>query len=714
MVRLYKVPNAKKSRPYPGNASILAGIAARMAAFPASHRRCTVAALLVWQMLLTPVLLPTSVTAQSASADLTPIAVIQGTGPASSFGEQEVTTWGLVTGVTDDGFYLQDPVGDGDPKTSDGIFAFTYDPPRVTVGECVQVAAEVAEYYAKTELNWLTAITPSASCAVDAVTPVALPTLRPGDDPVVTFEAFEGMVVQLDELPALVHGPTKRFEGGEQEVAFLPLQWQRYFGMAHLFHDQAATSGLLYLSNRLGATLPAMQWGDLLQATSSVLVGVLDYNFGKYQLLLLPDQSLTVTANETVAQSLPPARPDEYGICSFNLHGFGQGTAQFPDPADYDAALRQRAQLIAAQLGGCTVIALQETGSPADAQALAQTLTTEHGLAYSALAIEGPSSYESEFPLTNSILVDSARVTVELTESVAGCDSQDFDIVNPGVCDTGEYPIFDRPPLLAKLDVNGSADAPWTSGETVWVINNHWKSKSGDEVANARLRAAQASAVAERVQTILASDPAAQVVVLGDLNDFYGGETVATLQSATDMFHPYAWLPPLQRYTYIFNGAAQVLDHALVTPNLAPQLSLVEILHIQADTPTGDSPLAHSDHDPVVLRLRPGGAAAIGGTLQWGQIAVSASDNSGNVVAQTVTDANGEYRLWGLPLGRVMLQFSAPAWIKVDAPTQTLTQLVDTTAGMTTPDVPAMRHATAITGAWVALNTPWLADALID
>ena len=665
-------------------------------------------ALLACQLVSAPVLWPQMATAQGDG--IIAISAIQGAGAASALNEQDVITWGVVTALTEDGFYLQDPVGDGDPSTSDGIYAFTYDAPVVAVGDCVQVQAEVAEYYAKTELNWLTTISPSAACGAVTVTPLPLPTLRPGDDPAAIFEPLEGMVVRLDAMSGVVHGPTKQYSSGEEELAFLPTHWQRYFGPVHLFQGQAATSGLLYLSNRLGMTLPDAQWRDLLHVGDGGLVGVLDYNFGKYQLLPLPNQSLTVAANGAVENALPPLRADEFGVCSYNLHGLGKGSAQFPDAAGYEAALQQRAGFIAGELAGCTVIALQETGNPGDALRLAETLGRDFGLAYRGLAIEGPASYEPEFPLTNSLLVDASRVRVEAVESVAGCAAQDYGIVAPGACPLGAYPLFDRPPLLAKLIVDGPPDAPWPSATTLWVINNHWKSKAGDESANARLRAAQANAVAERVQAIVAVDPAAQVVVLGDLNDFYKGEAVTALQSATGLFHPYEWLSPLDRYTYIFNGAAQVLDHALVTPNLITQLSLVEIRHLQADTPTGDSPLAQSDHDPIVLRIRPGGAAMVGGMLHWGQIAVSASDGSNALIAQSITDAAGEYRLWGLATGRITLQFTAPEWVVLDAPQQTL----DIDAGMVTPTGPNARHATAITGAWVALNTPWLADALLD
>ena len=43
------------------------------------------------------------------------------------------------------------------------------------------------------------------------------------------------------------------------------------------------------------------------------------------------------------------------------------GGGQIADDARYAAEVRRRARTIAEQLGGCTVIGLQETGRPADA-----------------------------------------------------------------------------------------------------------------------------------------------------------------------------------------------------------------------------------------------------------------------------------------------------------------------------------------------------------
>jgi hypothetical protein len=353
---------------------------------------------------------------------------------------------------------------------------------------------------------------------------------------------------------------------------------------------------------------------------------------------------------------------------------------------------------------------------------LAAKLTTDFGLGYSALSLPGPTSDAPDFPLTNSILIDSARVQTETLEAVAGCSAQDFGVDAPGVCPAGEFPVFERPPLLARLVVGGSPGTPWPNTASLWVIDNHWKSKSGDENANIPLRAAQATAVAARVQAVTAADPDAQIVVLGDLNDYYDGAAVSTLQSATPLIHAYQWLPALDRYSYNFNGAAQVLDHLLVTPNLAPQLSLVRILHLYSDAPTGDSTLAHSDHDPVIVYVRPTGAALISGRLNWEGIELNATDGSGTLLAQATTDANGDFRLWGLPLGKATLQLNAPDWIVLDDPahlfsrplSHPLTWSVDAVAGVQTPALPRVRHTTAMTGAWLALSTPWLADTLIQ
>ena len=652
----------------------------------------------------------------------TPIPAIQGAGSASPRQGERVNTFGVVTGRLDDGFYLQDLLGDGNPATSDGIFVYTYSPPPVEVGDCVSVyGATVEEFYAKTELNRADAITPAAGCG--AVAPVALPWVRPGQAAPAIWEAYEGMLVHVaGEM--VVQGPAKHFAGGEWEIGVMAAAFQQQLGPGHLFHDtlvdgEAAAAGLLFLSNQLGATLPAASWSDRL-TTTAPQVGILDYNFGKYQLLVAPGQTLghLPAADFTVPEPRVPERPDEYSVCSFNLHGMGRGSAQYADAEAYSQALRARARVIAEQLGGCTLVALQETGTPEDAAALAAALGTAHGLAYAAVALDGPLSADDEFPLTNSFLLRSDRVQLVASEAIQACAAQDYGLFAPGACAAGRYPVFDRPPLAIQVRIDG----PWSAPQTIWLINNHWKSKSGDEAANARLRAAQAGAVADYAAALLRADPGAQLIVLGDLNDFYQGEAVSLLTGSDGpgLINLHAYVPPLARYTYIFNGAAQVLDHVLVTPGLATQLADLRVLHSQADIAMSTDPSSPrvSDHDPIYVRLRPGGAAALAGSTGIGGVVVTAQPTqpvSASVAMQTTSDASGEVRLWGLAPGSVTLEVTLPDYAQfVDAPAgDGQPFIVELAPGVQRVDLPQARHRTARNGARLALATHALVARLV-
>ena len=74
------------------------------------------------------------------------IMAIQGEGHHSAFVGQPVITTGIVTAVDTNGFYLQDPTGDGNARTSDGIFIKTAAAPTVKVGDALSLTGVVGEY----------------------------------------------------------------------------------------------------------------------------------------------------------------------------------------------------------------------------------------------------------------------------------------------------------------------------------------------------------------------------------------------------------------------------------------------------------------------------------------------------------------------------------------------------------------------------------------
>ena len=95
------------------------------------------------------------------------------------------------------------------------------------------------------------------------------------------------------------------------------------------------------------------------------------------------------------------------------------------------------------------------------------------------------------------------------------------------------------------------------------------------------------------------------MLVLGDLNDFEFSETVKVLERGADRAGPRARrsvaasCPQDERYSYIFQGNGQVLDHILVSPALLlqgpPDLDSVHINTEFADQV--------SDHDPPITRF---------------------------------------------------------------------------------------------------------------
>ncbi|HXF63565.1 MAG TPA: endonuclease/exonuclease/phosphatase family protein [Caldilineaceae bacterium] len=660
-------------------------------------------ALLCWALLSLSPPAPLLAQATTGDADLTPIYAIQGDGVASPLAGRRVSARGLVTGLTLDGFFLQDPVGDSDPATSDGLFIYTWERPTVAVGQCVAVRGGlVEEYYGKTELNRVQAIEPAHACGADGLRAVAFPLPTLEEAPLAHYESLEGMLVQTPPFSGIVLGPYRWIARGQNELALLPAHLAPYIAGPRLFHDHpAAQTALLYLSGRVSLLLPDAAAGMAVRVEPPGLTAILDYSFDRYRLLPLTSQPLQTIGHLPRPPVVEPAGDADFTVCSLNLNGLGQGREQHIHPEEYRSALFLHARVIAQTLQGCTIVALQETGTPADAAALAEELASTFRLTYTATALPGPASADPDFPLTNSLLTRRERVEVVEARLSQGCSPLNYDVDDPGKCRPGEYPLFDRPPLIARLRISGA----W-AGDPVelWLINNHWKSKAGDETANAIRRLAQAQHVAAEVQALHLWWPGMPVIVLGDLNDFYGSAPVEALRGGVEppLLHTFDYLPRLDRYTYLFSGVAQALDHLLVTPDLTPQIAEVRILHVHADFPEGGEAIPPTDHDPLLLRLRPHGGVTAGGALGIGGIQVDAIDASGAVAASAMTDPAGEYRLWDLPLAPLTLRFTSWPGVTLEPAEIAWTP----TPGHQTAPAPQVRHQTAEAAALLAVITP--------
>ena len=141
------------------------------------------------------------------------------------------------------------------------------------------------------------------------------------------------------------------------------------------------------------------------------------------------------------------------------------------------------------------------------------------------------------------------------------------------------------------------------------VIANHFNSKSGDQgpfgntqppVLSSETQRHQIAAVVNRfVKSVVSANPDANVVVLGDLNDFQFTET-ANILKGNELDNLIETLPLKEQYTYTYDGNSQVLDHILVTKNLT-RSTQVDIVHLNADFPASKGRV--SDHDPIVAQI---------------------------------------------------------------------------------------------------------------
>ena len=141
-------------------------------------------------------------------------------------------------------------------------------------------------------------------------------------------------------------------------------------------------------------------------------------------------------------------------------------------------------------------------------------------------------------------------------------------------------------------------------GRRLFVIVCHFKSMRSttrrEEDYAKKQRHAQAEIVHHFAADLLACDPQAAIVLLGDLNDVPGSKTLKLLKG--EAFHSLLEdLPRGQAYTRRHGGQPQALDHILVSPVLR-RGATARIPHSNSDAAPGE-PEPASDHDPVAATL---------------------------------------------------------------------------------------------------------------
>ncbi len=578
-------------------------------------------------------------TRMAQAAATVPIGRIQGRSHISPLRGQRVTTVGVVTAVDTDGFYLQDPAGDGDPHTSEGLFVFTRRTPAVAVGDELRVRGVVAEFQpggAKTNNLTITQITrpkltrlsrrnrlpaPVVLGAGGRVPPDRIidndgfAVFDPDEDGLDFYETLEGMRVTVRSAVAV--SPTSRFgeifvrargaaPSGLSKRGALTIRGRDFNPERIQIDDDFGLSPMATPHVRVGDSL-----GDV--------AGVMGYGFGNYE----------VRFTETFSPGRGPLKPettrlkpgDGYlTIASFNVLNLD------PNDRDGDTDVASGrfdavAAIIARNLRSPDIVALQEVqDNDGSARTRVKAADATLRLLVGRIAALGSVRYRFiDHPFigggTNggqpggnirvAFLYNPARVEL-VPRSVATVTDPADQRTNP------DNPFFNsRLPLAASF----RSRAP--GGAAVTVVNNHFNSKRGsaplfgrvqpfterqeDPSVNGGLehRRGQARAVRDFVARKLATRTDTHVVVVGDFNEF---AFVSPLKILEERLHNLTNdLPAAERYSYIFEGNAQSLDHILVSPSLKASAEL-DIVHVNAEF--AETAARASDHDPMVVRLR--------------------------------------------------------------------------------------------------------------
>ena len=606
----------------------------------------------------------------ACTAPFTSVSSIQGRGPSAAIGGT-VTTQGVVVGDFEgsaslQGFYLQDVAGDGDPETSDGIFVFTGSVNTVTLGERVRVTGFARERFNQTTLNGANsnaAAVPASSivhCGAGSVAPtdVVLP-FQTTDFP----ERFEGMLVRLPQpLVIAEYFDIERF--GEIVIA-LPLDGEtRPFsptainppGTPALARAAANALRRITLDDGLGVQNPNMvrhpngspfaignqfRGGDRVQNT----VGVLGFDFGLYRIQ-------PTGPADYVSVNPRPAEPEPVGgtlrVAGMNTlnffltpdHPAGHALDNTCGPlrnvecrgADGDQPLefsRQRDKLLAALAGlDADVVGLNELENTTGVEPLGDPA---RGVIAGLNDRLGAGTYRHVD--TGVIGTDAIRVGLiyRAAKVVPVGGFQTLDSSD----DSRFLDTKNRPSLAQTFEV-------LATGARFTVVVNHFKSKGSDclDVNDPDALDGQGNcnltrqAAARALSDWIAADPTgsgdADVLIVGDLNAYAQEDPVAALKAGADdapatvddytnlvakYQGPYA-------YSYVFDGQAGALDHALASPSLTAQTTGAADWHINADEPdvldydTSFKPAPQeaiyepnayrsSDHDAVVIGVNP-------------------------------------------------------------------------------------------------------------
>ncbi|WP_203231035.1 ExeM/NucH family extracellular endonuclease [Nocardioides caldifontis] len=552
---------------------------------------------------------------------------VQGDGAETPLGGSEVTVRGTVVGTLPgfDGFHLQDPDGDGDGATSDGVFVYSPGT-EVGLGDTVAVTGGVSDRFGQTQI---TSREDVAVCEAgdEGDLPEPAPLELPAGDE--QRERLEGMLVApedrltvsevydltsfgelvLSEGGLLVQ-PTELARPGTPAATEVAVRNKaRRITLDDGVSARVSTTSRPYLTPGTPVRV-----GDELTFTEPLVLG---YGFDQWRLQPADGTSAGVFEPQDTRTEAPDEVGGDLQVGAFNVLNYFV-TLSGPDArgAKSQAAFDKQAGKIvpAIEALGAEVVTLMEiedtdsTGhSPGDAdQALADLVRR--------LNLAAGEEKWAFVPLPDELYAvdrDVIRNGIIYQPDAVRPLGEPVGLVDETVWHNAREPIAQSFRSVAEDDV-------------FTVVANHFKSKSpgeptGDNVDSGDGQGAwngdrvrQAKSLAAFAKGLARSTDDRDVLLLGDLNAYTQEDPIEVLRRRG--FADLGEEHDPGRYSYVFDDLSGSLDHALASRALARKVTDLAHWNINAVESfayqyAGDpalyaaDPYRSSDHDPLLLGL---------------------------------------------------------------------------------------------------------------
>ncbi|WP_040440319.1 ExeM/NucH family extracellular endonuclease [Algicola sagamiensis] len=524
------------------------------------------------------------------------------------------------------GFFIQEKTGnqDTDSSTSEGLFVYTTtQQPQLQIGDHVRVRGRIAEFKSETQLSQVESI--NICDQGHSITPTFLP--LPFAHPL-EIEALEGMLITNQHPWIVNHTYRLGFSGqltlGSErlmqptEIA-LPGEEANRIKKENEHRQIVLNDGSKSrFPSYIPFPLPGLSSDNTVRSGDTVtsLIGILG-QFDQYQIHPIE----TVHFTQTNPRPRPLEKGDAYRIGVLNVQNYFNGNGQgggFPTPRGASTPqelARQTEKLInsiwdsESALVGLVEIENDGFGEHSAIADFTHRFNQRTNQTFQFVRPQG----------LNRIGDDA--ITVALLYN-----TQIFDEVGQAkVLHTFPFDYHNRQPLAQSFK-------NLLTGEIFTVAVNHFKSKrcnnptgqdrdqqDGQGCWNAT-RTTAAKTLAAWLNTYPTGIQDEDILIIGDLNAYSMEDPVRAIESS-------GYNNLLKRdkeannYTYIYDGYAGALDHALATHSLAEKINRISVWHTNSDEPRvldynlenktpsqqqdyySEGPFRAADHDMILLDM---------------------------------------------------------------------------------------------------------------